>query len=259
MAEQITSSAPDANGKYYFLLRRLHSLSGIIPIGVFLLFHLTANSTILAGGDKFQFMVNQIHMLAHAGLLIPVEMALIFIPLAFHAILGIVITLTAAPNPGAYRYGPNIRYTLQRTTGIIAFLFIIFHVWQMHWLGAWFGGGVFVPHDPDVPFRASSSAAEAIQASGWYPVIYVIGVLAAVFHLANGIWTALITWGITIGPRSQRLAGYVCTAFGIALGLVGVSAVAGFTTYDPKTDAPSQATTQAPSEHASTPAVEAEH
>ena len=31
--------------KHYFLLRRLHSLTGIVPIGIFLLAHLTTNSS----------------------------------------------------------------------------------------------------------------------------------------------------------------------------------------------------------------------
>jgi succinate dehydrogenase / fumarate reductase cytochrome b subunit len=222
VAELITSAQPSAKDKYYFILRRLHSLTGLVPVGIYLFFHLTVNATILAGGEKFQFVVDQIHQLAKAGLLFPVEMALIFIPLAFHAVYGVVIMLTADMNAREYRYGPNIRYTLQRWSGIIAFVFIIFHVWQMHRFGAPFGGATFDPHD------APATTAVAIQASWWYAPFYALGVVASVYHLANGIWTALITWGITVGPRSQRLSGYICTAFGIALGLIGMGALWGF-------------------------------
>ena len=38
-------------------------------------------------------------------------------------------------------------------------------------------------------------------------VLYSIFVLAAGFHALNGLWTALITWGITISTRSQKIAG----------------------------------------------------
>jgi len=53
-----------------------------------------------------------------------------------------------------------------------------------------------------------------------------------VFHLANGIWTSLITWGITIRPRTQQVSGYVCAVFGVALAIAGVGAVSGFRTFD---------------------------
>ena len=43
--------------RHYHLIRRLHSLSGVFPIGLFLIPHLTTNSSILWGkalnGSKF--------------------------------------------------------------------------------------------------------------------------------------------------------------------------------------------------------------
>jgi len=226
VSEAIFAEDVTAKQRYYFLIRRLHSLAGLIPVGVFLFFHLTVNSTILAGAESFQFVVDMIHWLEEAGLLVPVEMVGIFIPLAFHAILGVVIILGGTPNASQYRYGANIRYTLQRLTGVIAFAFILFHVWQMHWLGEPLGGAFF---DPEA---APGTAAETIQSSAWFAPFYAVGIVASVYHLANGIWTMLITWGITIGARSQRIAGYACTAFGIFLGLVGLGALYGFNTFD---------------------------
>ena len=35
--------------RHYFLIRRLHSLTGVAPIGVFLIPHLTTNSSIVWG------------------------------------------------------------------------------------------------------------------------------------------------------------------------------------------------------------------
>lgn len=227
MSQEHNSTGEDAGRRHYFLLRRLHSLAGIVPVGVFVIFHLTVNSTILLGGEKFQFCVNAIHLLDEAGILKPVEVLTIFLPLLFHAVLGVVIVVNGTPNASVYRYGGNVRYTLQRTTGLIAFVFIMFHVWQMHWLGGIgpLAGGKFDPHN------AAVTAAEALQSSGLWKWVYALGVTATVFHLANGIWTSLITWGITIGRRSQRIAGYFCTAFGIALLLVGLGAVYGFQTF----------------------------
>lgn len=211
----------------YFLLKRLHSLSGIIPIGAFLTIHLTINATILHGGEAYQTAVDGLHLLARIGLLTAVEVVFIFVPILFHAVLGVQIWLTGRMNVAAHPYGGNIRYTLQRIAGLIALVFIIYHLWHVHWLGGWFGGGAFDPH------HAAETAAAAL--APWYlRCIYGIGLLATVFHFANGIWTFLITWGITIGPRSQTWVGCVCTAFGIILALVGLAGLRGFGQFAPQ-------------------------
>lgn len=210
--------------KHYFLIRRLHSLSGLVPVGVFLVMHLLTNASILAGPDEFQKSVDRIHALG--PLLIPVEIVFIFIPLLFHALVGFQIAYTASPNAQQYRYGGNVRYTLQRVTGYIAFFFIMYHLWHMHWVGKPLAGGKFDPH------AAAATASDAIKSSFWIAPVYAVGIIASVFHLANGIWTSLITWGITIRPASQRTAGYVCATFGVILGLVGLGALSGFRTLD---------------------------
>lgn len=223
------SSSSDESfvSRHYFVIRRLHSLSGLVPVGVFLCVHLLANSSILlpsaAPGEEFQRTVNRIHALG--PLLLPVEIVGIFVPIAFHALLGLQILFTARHNIQDYPYSGNVRYSLQRATGVIAFFFILYHVWHMHWLGAPMGGGVFDPH------AAPATAATAIQKAWWIAPLYAIGVVSCVFHLANGVWTSLITWGVTIRPSSQRTAGYVCAVFGVVLGLVGLGALSGFRTF----------------------------
>lgn len=224
-------SPTDAAGKHYFLIRRLHSLCGLVPVGVFVCVHLLTNATILAAADgaEFQKAIERIHALG--PLLKPVEIIGIFIPITFHALLGVRIWLTSAPNAQQYRYGSNIRYALQRTTGMIAFAFILYHVWQMHWFGVPFGGGQFELHNEAGDPTGAMTTAKVIQAGWWIAPIYAIGVVATVFHLANGIWTSLITWGITIRPQTQRVSGYVCTAIFVLLCVVGLGALRGFKTF----------------------------
>jgi succinate dehydrogenase / fumarate reductase cytochrome b subunit len=231
-------SADNSADRYYFLIRRLHSLSGLIPVGVFLVIHLTTNASVLAPGvpgGEFQKAVERIHALG--PLLVPVEIVGIFIPLLFHTIVGFQIIFTSRSNAQHYRYGGNVRYTLQRTTGMIAFAFILYHVWQMHWFGKGIGGGAFALHDAAGAATGAVTTAQAIQSAWWVAPVYAIGVLACVFHLANGVWTSLITWGITIRPKSQTIAGYVCAGFGVVLSLVGLGALSGFRTFDAKNPA----------------------
>ncbi len=212
-----TGESPNIRDRYYFLLRRLHSLSGIIPVGVFLVMHLTVNSTILFGGDEFQARVDQIHSLG--SFLVPVEIVGIFLPILFHAVLGIVIIMSGRSNAATYGYGANWRYTLQRWTGMIAFVFILAHLWHMHWLGKPFGGSYFDPHD------APNTVVRAMQMKVFWAPLYVLGVVASVYHFCNGLWTAAITWGLTVGRQAQRKFGYAMAVFGLLLTIGGVATV----------------------------------
>lgn len=42
-------------------------------------------------------------------------------------------------------------------------------------------------------------------------LLYTIFVLAACFHAFNGLWTFLISWGVTLKQRSQRISLYITT------------------------------------------------
>jgi succinate dehydrogenase / fumarate reductase cytochrome b subunit len=197
---------------------RLFSLAGLMPIGGYLVIHLLTNATLLNGVPAYQMAVGQIHSL---GFVLPaVEWLFIFLPLLFHAFVGWLIISGAVPNTSSYPYGSNIRYVLQRATGIVAFFFILYHVLEMHHLG-------FGRFDPE---HAASSAAVAIDRAVWVQVVYAVGILACVYHLANGLWTWGITWGIWTSPAAQRRASYVAGAFGLFMAVVGLSALWGVST-----------------------------
>ena len=57
-------------------------------------------------------------------------------------------------------------------------------------------------------------------------------VLSLVYHFANGLWTAALTWGLTVSVGAQRRWGYICTAVGLFLAAAAVMAVVGFSTLD---------------------------
>jgi succinate dehydrogenase / fumarate reductase cytochrome b subunit len=209
--------------RHQFLIYRLFSLSGLIPVGAFLVVHLLTNASVLAGPGSFQSRVNLIHSLG--PLLVPIEWAFIFLPMLFHAVVGFVIIANGMPNVGSYPYMSNVRYTLQRASGMIAFAFILWHVMHLHWLGAPLGGGQFDPH------HASSSTAQAL-ASPLVTLLYAIGVLSAVFHFANGLWSLGITWGLWTSPAAMRRANAVSVVVGVLLAAAGLGALGGMRTLD---------------------------
>jgi succinate dehydrogenase / fumarate reductase cytochrome b subunit len=221
-------------GRHEFVVRRLHSLLGLVPIGGFLAFHLVTNASILDSVEIFQERVDIIHGLGPTTLFF-LEWAFIFLPILGHGLIGIIIVTRGERNVIGYPFAGNIRYTLQRATGVIAFLFILWHVLHMHgWLKfPWWVSNVATPlggakFDPEYV----ATAAQAIQASPVIVVIYAVGILSSVYHLANGLWTMGITWGIWTSPSAQRWANIPCAAFGLILAIVAIGALAGMATTD---------------------------
>jgi len=204
-----------------FILRKLHQLSGIMPLGIFLLEHFYTNSKALTGPDDFNKAVVDLQSIPY---ILFVEIGGIFIPLIYHAVYGLVITAEARPNNLHYPYARNWFYTVQRVTGVILFFFILFHVLNFR-----FGlipglNTVSVAHSPTQAFDIVSREFRM----WWIFIIYVVGITATVWHFANGIWLFLVDWGITIGERAQRLTGYACIAFGVFLLAVGINAAVAF-------------------------------
>jgi succinate dehydrogenase / fumarate reductase cytochrome b subunit len=136
----------------------------------------------------------------------------------------LVITIEARPNNLNYPYPRNWFYLIQRITGVILFFFITFHVLNFR-----FGlvpglNNISVAHNPEMGFDIVAREFRMVPIF----LVYMIGITATVWHLANGIWLFLVDWGITIGERAQRLAGYACIGFGVVLLLVGINAAIAF-------------------------------
>lgn len=193
-------TVPLIGGRNHFLLRRLHSLTGIV-FGGYLIVHLLVNATIAQLGAVYQVQVNKIHDLP---LLWAIEWTFIYLPILFHTVYGMWIVVTAQPNPTRYPYARNWFYTLQRVSAVIIVLFMFFHVMSLKY--GWFGPTLqFDPH------RAAATVHRHMTANALLPwIVYPLGILASCYHLANGFWTAAITWGLTISAGAQRRWGYAC-------------------------------------------------
>ena len=204
-----------------FVLRKLHQLSGIVPLGLFLLEHFYTNSKALSGAEAFNKAVVELQSIPYILL---VETGGIFIPLIYHAVYGMVITIEARPNNLSYPYPRNWFYLIQRITGIILFFFITFHLLHFRFGFFKFLNPDSVAHNPERAFEIVAGSLQSVPIF----IVYLVGITATVWHLANGIWLFLVDWGIAIGERAQRVAGYACLGFGIVLLLVGVNAAVAF-------------------------------
>lgn len=193
-----------------FLLRRLHSLTGIIPVGAFLFEHiLISNATAISGPEAY---ARQVNFLANLPLVFFLELFGIWIPILFHGLFGFYIWFRGDGNTMAYPWTGNWMYTLQRWTGGIAFIYIVWHTYTMRFTGV------------DLHEMAAQSFSK-VHNEVIHPalfVFYVVGLIAASWHFAYGIWLFSAKWGIVSGEHAQQRLLRLCLAFFVLLSVIGL-------------------------------------
>jgi len=199
-------------GNREFVYRRLHSLLGVIPIGIFVMQHLIVNHYATEGVESFNKAANFMGNLPFRYVL---ETVIIYLPILFHAIYGLYIAFTAKNNASQYGFFRNWMFLLQRVSGVITLIFITWHVWETR-IAAAFGN--------EVNFQMMQD----ILSSPFMFGFYVVGIISAIFHFANGLWSFLVSWGITVSPRSQVISTYVTIVIFLALSYVGVTTLLAF-------------------------------
>ncbi|HXM22515.1 MAG TPA: hypothetical protein VN948_14765 [Terriglobales bacterium] len=198
---------------YSFLLRRLHSLSGIVPVGAFLFEHiLISNSSAIGGPAAY---ARQVRFLASLPLVPILELFGIWLPILFHALYGFYIWYRGEVNVGDYPWTGNWMYTAQRWTGAIAFAYILWHTWTMRFTG------IDLHEYPGASFGK-------VQAELFSPALltfYVVGLVCASWHFAYGIWLFAAKWGLTPGENARRRFLAVCLAFFVILSAAGLTSL----------------------------------
>ncbi len=198
--------------RQYHTLRRLHSLSGVIPVGVFLAEHFFTNSYALQGAAEYNHAAAVLESVPYLYLL---EILGIAVPILLHAVLGVWIALQARYN--GYHYKQNWMFNLQRLTGVFLIFYIGYHT-AVTRFGNWFG------FDRSDFFALMKNHLEnpAIGA------FYVLGILAASFHLGNGLWGFVLHWGLVTERKAQRRWAWGGIAVSIAFALVGLNSLLAF-------------------------------
>ena len=193
-----------------FLLRRLHSLSGIVPIGAFLLEHFISNYESFHGPEAYG---KQVAFLNSLPFVLGLEICFIWIPILYHGLYGVYIWWQGDSNVAEYPWQGNWFYTTQRWTGIIAFIYIVQHTYHLRFTGV---------HLPTHPMESFAKVQGEFQ-NPWMIAFYAIAIIAASWHFAYGLWLFCAKWGITTGETARRRLGYLCLL--LALGLISIGAL----------------------------------
>ena len=176
-----------------FYVRRLHSLCGLLVLGMVLFEHIFTNSMALGGPEALNGALAMMELIP-GPIFLGLEVGGIAVPLLFHGIYGVYIALQANNNPGRFGYIRNWSFSLQRWTAWYLVVFLIWHVFYLR---------IFTKGITGTPISY-----ELLQSYFQNPlvvILYVLGMFAAIFHFCNGITTFCMTWGITKGPRSQNV------------------------------------------------------
>jgi succinate dehydrogenase / fumarate reductase, cytochrome b subunit len=201
-----TATRPETD----YLLRKLHSLTGIIPVGAFLAEHFWSNSYALVSKDAYNAKSYELQTIPFRA---AVEWLAIFLPLLYHGGYGIFIWLRGKSNVSAYPWVGNWLYTTQRYTGLIAFVYIGWHLYTERWAT----GG-----------KSTYADVEILMQNPWALAFMFVGVVASSFHLGVGIWNFLCKWGLAATTRAQRAAGALGALVAISFSAIGILIVLSF-------------------------------
>ncbi|UVI31763.1 succinate dehydrogenase cytochrome b558 subunit [Paenibacillus spongiae] len=183
-----------------YLSRKIHSLLGVIPLSLFIVEHMLTNFSAVEGGP--QGFKDSVAFLNGLPLVFFLELFGIWLPLLFHGVYGLYIAYQSNLNTGRFQYGRNWAFTLQRISGVITFIFVFWHLYQTR----------FQVMIGNVSHEELGGVMHDIANNPLFFILYIIGVVSAVFHFSNGMWAFLVSWGITVGPRAQRISSYIWMA-----------------------------------------------
>ena len=183
-------AASPAAARSSFLRARLASVLAIAPLGVWTVVHLWHNLAAFEGADAWSEAVTTYpHPLAEVA-----TGVVVLLPLALHTAWGIARLFTTRPNVVRYRFYANLKYVLQRLAAVGVLGFVGAHLW------------LATIHPRLVEGHPESFADLAQHMHFHRPtlVVYLLGTLGVAYHLANGVQTACMGWGLVTSQRALR-------------------------------------------------------
>ncbi|MGO9839060.1 MAG: succinate dehydrogenase [Polyangiaceae bacterium] len=187
-----------------FLRARLASALAVAPLGVWTVVHIWHNLSAFQGADAWQAAVTEYpHPVAQAMTAI-----VVLLPLGIHVVWGIGRLWTSRPNNVRYPFYGNLKYTLQRLSALGLLAFLGAHLWL----------ALLKPRLATGHGEAFVDIAQEMHSHMPTLVTYVLGTLGVSFHLANGLQTACMGWGVVSSRRAlARLEWFALALFVLLL------------------------------------------
>ena len=206
MSAAAATDRPTPDSARSFLRSRLGSLLAVVPLGVWTVAHLWNNLSAFKGGAAWQASVTEYgHPIAFFA-----SSIVALLPLVLHTVWGVGRLVSVQPNVVKYKFFGNLKYTLQRLSAIGVLLFLGAHIWlaMLH---------------PRITTGHGETFADITHEMHHNPptlVVYLLGTLGVAYHLANGLHSFSMGWGIVTSQRAlKRLDGAVILLFLLLLAM----------------------------------------
>lgn len=192
MSTTATLDASAESTRRTFISSRLGSLLAVVPLGVWTINHIWDNLSAFDSPEAWQKAVTEHpHPVAHVATLV-----VVLLPLLMHTVWGIGRLLSSRPNNLRYGFFANFRYALQRLSAIGVLLFI----------GAHMTLAMIQPRLMEGHAEPFADIAHEMHHHMPTLVVYLLGTLGVAYHLANGLGTFAMSWGIAASRRSLKNA-----------------------------------------------------
>ena len=206
MSPATSSPVSPSAARSSFLRARLASFLAVFPLSVWTFFHLWHALSGFQGADAWQTELTEYpHPVAEA-----LSGILVLLPLAIHAVWGIGRLFTSRPNNLRYGFYANLKYLLQRLAAVGVLLFLGAHLWL----------ALLKPRIVEGHAETFADLAEHMHFHGPTLATYVLGILGVAFHLANGLQSFCMGWGVVTTRRGlRRLDGLALAVFLLLLAM----------------------------------------
>jgi len=206
MSSAVSTPASPAASRSGFLRARLASFLAVFPLSVWTFFHLWHALAGFQGADAWQeAMTEYPHPVAEA-----LSGVVALLPLAIHTVWGIGRLATSRPNNVRYRFYANLKYLLQRLAGVGVLLFLGAHLWL----------ALLKPRLVEGHAESFADLAEHMHFHMPTLATYVLGVLGVAYHLANGLQSFCMGWGVVSSRKGlKRLELATLLTFLLLLGM----------------------------------------
>jgi succinate dehydrogenase / fumarate reductase cytochrome b subunit len=198
-AQAVAATTPATNRA--FMQKRWFSLIGLVPLGAYVVAHLLSVSQWWSSPEVYDAAIRD----AHGSWLTWLGTAMLLAFVAYHAVVGLQQIGKArmfSPKPTKVLHWT---YILQRIAGIGILLFIPAHVYKAKIAPALSG----TPESFEGMHHAFAVAPEHLLTLG----VYVLGTAGVAYHLAHGLWTASVSFGIVQSEVAQRRMQFVSVGF----------------------------------------------
>jgi succinate dehydrogenase / fumarate reductase cytochrome b subunit len=185
-----TVAVDPARARSSFLRARVASALAVVPLGAWTFLHLWHNLAAFQGGEAWESAVTEYpHPVAEA-----LTGVVVLLPIALHTVWGIGRLASARPNLVRYRFYGNLKYVLQRLAAVGVLFFLGAHLWL----------ALLKPRVTEGHAETFEDIAQHMHFHTPTLVVYVLGTLAVAYHLANGLQTACMSWGVVTSQRGLR-------------------------------------------------------